>query len=150
LLPKIEMLILWSLGTFIYNSNGRCSDACRSNYAFAIVQYQNCWCSNLAPGRTEDVGDCNQNCPGFPSEKCGNEQEGLFGYIALDKAPSGTQGGAVPTTRPVSLYRITMSNDEISRPTTRTPIFEARVTAMDVAFTHEQPSRNPKLELLYD
>ena len=75
----------------IYMTNGKCQDSCQG-YAFAITQWQNCWCSNMAPGDTTDSGSCNQKCPGYPDESCGNQQQGLYGYIALGKAPMGTMG----------------------------------------------------------
>lgn len=91
-----------------YQSNGNCFDACKANYAFAIVQYQSCWCSNNAPAHTTSVGSCNQNCPGYPFEQCGSQSAGLFGYIALNKSPSGTIGASstspsnTPTSAPSS------------------------------------------------
>lgn len=33
-------------------------------------------------------------CPGYPFEKCGDRSAGLYGYVALGPAPSGTQGSA--------------------------------------------------------
>jgi cell wall integrity and stress response component len=75
----------------IYQSNGLCSDFCRAKgYAFAIVQYQSCWCSNFVPdaSTTVSTGRCDMVCPGFGDETCG--ASGLFGYIALGRAPSGT------------------------------------------------------------
>lgn len=77
--------------TSIYMTNGQCHDNCQG-YAFAITQWQNCWCSNEAPGQTTSVGSCNQHCPGYPTESCGNQQEGLFGYVALGPSPQGTMG----------------------------------------------------------
>ena len=87
-----------------YQSNGHCFDTCKANYAFAIVQYQSCWCSNNAPAHTTSVGSCNQNCPGYPFEQCGSQSAGLFGYIALNKSPSGTIGssGTTPSNTPTS------------------------------------------------
>lgn len=75
----------------MYQSNGYCRDQC-NGYAFAVVQGANCWCSNVQPGDTTSVGDCSENCPGYPSEKCGNEDKGLFGYVQLGTA-SSTDGG---------------------------------------------------------
>ena len=75
-----------------YMSNGRCFDTCKANYAFAIVQYQSCWCSNYAPAQTTSTGSCSENCPGYPYENCGSQSGSLFGYIALNKSPSGTLG----------------------------------------------------------
>lgn len=62
-----------------------------SDYAFAILQGANCWCSNYAPGATTSVDSCNEPCPGY-SETCGSEANNLFAYIALTLRPSGTVG----------------------------------------------------------
>lgn len=78
----------------LFQSNGWCSTHCGDNYAFAIVQYQQCWCSDYVPAETISIGSCDQECPGFPAEKCGSLSAGLFGYIALSKSPSGTLGAA--------------------------------------------------------
>lgn len=78
----------------LYQSNGWCSTHCRDNFAFAIVQFQHCWCSDYIPAETTSVGSCDQDCPGFPVEHCGSSSAGLFGYIALSKSPSGTLGVA--------------------------------------------------------
>ncbi|KAF1344565.1 hypothetical protein BDV97DRAFT_372958 [Delphinella strobiligena] len=82
------------LQTNIYQSNGLCHDQCVADYAFAIVQYQSCWCSNYAPADTVDVSECNSECPGYPAESCGNNDDGYYGYISLALSPSGTTGGS--------------------------------------------------------
>ena len=74
-----------------YQSNGACSQSC-AGYAFAVVQYTSCWCSNYIPAVTTSSGSCAVPCPGYPYENCGNEASGLFGYVALGKAPLGTKG----------------------------------------------------------
>lgn len=76
-----------------YNSNGLCHDKC-SGYAFGIVQGTSCWCSNYAPGDTSSMSTCNVQCPGFGYEYCGDASAGVFGYIALGPAPSGTMGAS--------------------------------------------------------
>lgn len=81
--------------TDIYQSNGACQETCGGQYAFAIVQWQSCWCSNYIPAQQADVSNCNKNCPGYPDEQCGNPDTGYFGYIALGSTPSGTAGAAV-------------------------------------------------------
>jgi hypothetical protein len=78
--------------TDIYQSNGACQKTCVDNYAFAIVQYQQCWCSNYAPADQVDVSECNESCPGYPDDKCGDKDNGLYGYIKLNISPSGTLG----------------------------------------------------------
>lgn len=85
----------------IYMSNGKCFDYCQADYAFAIVQWKNCWCSNYIPRDQQSTGNCNQQCPGYPGDLCGNQGQGLYGYIALSKAPSGT-AGAISSAQPTS------------------------------------------------
>ncbi|KAE9983865.1 hypothetical protein BLS_003523 [Venturia inaequalis] len=82
----------------IYQSNGLCHDTCLASYAFAIVQGQNCWCSNYAPAAQGSTSKCNTPCPGFPDELCGNSDQSLYGYISLNVAPSGTLGVASSST----------------------------------------------------
>lgn len=43
------------------------------------------------------MSQCNTNCPGYPDESCGNQDQGLYGYIALSMSPSGTAGGSSST-----------------------------------------------------
>ncbi|KAF2107152.1 hypothetical protein BDV96DRAFT_306056 [Lophiotrema nucula] len=85
-----------------WQSNGWCSDKCRAqSAAFAIVLTNNCWCSNYIPEEQEDTGDCNDNCPGFPAEKCGNKDKNFYGYIELSE-PAGTQAASQPPATSVS------------------------------------------------
>ncbi|KAI5919884.1 hypothetical protein F4810DRAFT_464075 [Camillea tinctor] len=81
----------------IYQSDGLCHDFCVDDYAFAIVQDQDCWCSNYEPSESTqvDVGDCDTSCPGYPSDRCGGD--GLWGYMSLTVEPSGTSGGSTST-----------------------------------------------------
>lgn len=80
-------------GSDDFMTNGKCHDSC-SGYAFAVVQFKDCWCSNYAPGGASDGSSCSVDCPGYPFEKCGDKQQGLYGYIALGPEPAGTQGGS--------------------------------------------------------
>ncbi|MCJ1228040.1 hypothetical protein MMC12_004700 [Toensbergia leucococca] len=77
-----------------YQSNGLCFDTCKAQYAFAIVQGNGCWCSDYIPADTTSTSSCNEDCPGFPSDKCGSPSAGLYGYIALSISPSGTAAGS--------------------------------------------------------
>ncbi|SZF05282.1 unnamed protein product [Blumeria hordei] len=75
----------------VYQSNGLCTNFCQKDYAFAVLQNQDCWCSNFIPATTTD--GCTVNCPGYPFEQCGGV--GLYGYIALGHvSPSGTIGSS--------------------------------------------------------
>ncbi|MCJ1301779.1 hypothetical protein MMC08_004580 [Hypocenomyce scalaris] len=81
-----------------YQSNGACFDTCNGQYAFAILQGSECWCSDYVPADTTSTGSCNEPCPGYPSDLCGSSSGGLFGYIALSMSPSGTAGGSTSST----------------------------------------------------
>ncbi|KAF6239820.1 hypothetical protein HO173_002366 [Letharia columbiana] len=96
-----------------FNSNGACQTAC-SGFAFAVVQNQNCWCSNYSPADTTSTGNCSEACPGYPYENCGSASSGLFGYVALGNAPSGTIGASTSTS--------TTSTPTPTPTTTPTPI----------------------------
>ncbi|BCR89410.1 uncharacterized protein ACHE_50608S [Aspergillus chevalieri] len=79
--------------TNTFQSIGACTSTCTSDYAFGILQGKNCWCSNIAPNQATNVNisECNDSCPGYPSDNCGNADEGLYGYIVLmDHMPSST------------------------------------------------------------
>lgn len=119
--------------TNIYQSNGACHDTCSAEYAFAVVQYQSCWCTNIAPGTTTSVGNCNEDCPGYPAEKCGNSDSGLFGYIALNNSPSGTAGGSSSSTPPPTSTRQ-------STPTTAPP---PSTQEPETSYTSSQSSTTP-------
>ncbi len=88
----------------LFQSNGACQDTCSSKYAFAVIQGQNCWCSNYAPGYMVNTLKCNDACPGFPSEWCGSSSSGLYAYFQLSISPSGTssRSSAQPSRTPGS------------------------------------------------
>lgn len=86
-----------SKNSSVFQSNGLCHNFCQDSYAFAVLQYDGCWCSNYAPGTT--TTGCDTQCPGYPPDYCGGTN--LYGYIALSLAPSGTEGAsstAIPST----------------------------------------------------
>lgn len=73
-----------------FQSDGLCSDNCKSSgYTFAIVQGYDCWCSNVLPTSDQliSVDNCNDFCPGYSPESCGNVGKGYFGYIYLGTGP---------------------------------------------------------------
>ena len=73
-----------------YQSNGACQDTCKDSYAFAIIEGQNCWCSDYAPGYAVNALRCNDPCSGYPTEWCGSSSSGLYAYFQLSQPPSGT------------------------------------------------------------
>ena len=91
---------LTSPDSWQYQSNGNCTNHCRleGKYAFAVIQYTDCHCSNYVPADQEDISKCQKDCPGYPTEKCGNKDDGLNIYIKIDgNNPSGTLGGSSST-----------------------------------------------------
>lgn len=92
-----------------YQSNGRCQTTCQGRYAFAVVQGTDCWCSNFAPADTVSVSSCGVQCPGYPPENCGDQEAGLFGYVALNKSPAGTIGAVTSSSSAPSTSSISVS-----------------------------------------
>jgi hypothetical protein len=90
-----------------FNSDGSCQVKCQESYAFAIVLGSDCWCSNYAPSDLKQTNQCDDPCPGYQSDWCGSVAAGLYGYIALSIAPSGTiDGGSLSaSSTPSSLVR---------------------------------------------
>ncbi|OAK96995.1 hypothetical protein IQ06DRAFT_308086 [Phaeosphaeriaceae sp. SRC1lsM3a] len=90
-----------------YMSNGNCTNHCRdlsSAYAFAVIQYKDCYCSNLIPYAQDNISRCQKDCPGYGEENCGSIDDGLYIYIQNGR-PSGTAPGptsAQPTSKTVS------------------------------------------------
>ncbi|CAK4031065.1 Cell wall integrity and stress response component 4 [Lecanosticta acicola] len=108
----------YSAVTNIYQSNGACTDQCSSSYAFAVVQWQQCWCSNYIPASQASLSDCSQNCPGYPQEQCGDANSGYFGYIKLDRAASGTAGAASSSTSTIQSQIPSTTTTPSSTPST--------------------------------
>ncbi|PVI06322.1 hypothetical protein DM02DRAFT_649833 [Periconia macrospinosa] len=81
-----------------WQSNGFCTEKCEGS-VFAVILQNDCWCSNYAPGADQQSTDnCNDACPGYPTERCGNKDKKLYMYIRIAGAQaSGTQGGSAPT-----------------------------------------------------
>ena len=104
-----------------YQSNGRCFDDCKANYAFAVVQDTSCWCSNYVPADTVEVGSCNEKCPGYGFENCGSLSDGLFGYVALNKQPSGTIGASTSSS-PTPTPTTSSSSSSTPPPSTKTVV----------------------------
>ncbi|KAI1161114.1 hypothetical protein F5B18DRAFT_466368 [Nemania serpens] len=87
----------------IWQSNGLCHDFCvQRSFALAILQGHYCWCSDYVPAKSSqvDTDECSDPCPGWKYETCGSHD--LFGYIALDIAPSGTADGSSSSTSSAS------------------------------------------------
>ncbi|KAI0159627.1 hypothetical protein GGR57DRAFT_432795 [Xylariaceae sp. FL1272] len=83
----------------IYQSQGLCHDFCNDqSFAYAVLNERNCWCSNYTPddSTTTDISDCDTECAGYPTDLCGGD--GLWGYIELGPAASGTLGADTTST----------------------------------------------------
>lgn len=89
-----QLTVTWRTVRNHFQSDGSCQQTCLSSYAFAILQGSSCWCSDYIPADTTFTSSCDEHCPGFPSDTCGSTSSGLFGYIALNKSPSGTAGAS--------------------------------------------------------
>lgn len=91
-------------------SNGFCQTHCQGSYVFAVIQGENCWCSNEQPANTVPTANCNEQCPGYPADTCGNPGRGYFAYFNLGGSPTGTYGGSspsssrAPSSSPVSTF----------------------------------------------
>ncbi|OAA57036.1 Carbohydrate-binding WSC [Niveomyces insectorum RCEF 264] len=74
----------------IYQSDGLCFNFCLNQYAYAVIQENHCWCSDYTPDESKQAStsECSFQCPGFPNDTCGGD--GLYGYMTLNKKPSGT------------------------------------------------------------
>ena len=80
-----------------YMSNGYCQDYCRKQgYAVAILSRFDCFCSNDVPADQIDLSDCDTSCPGYPDEKCGDEDH--FGYLVFGEVDA-TVGGESSSTK---------------------------------------------------
>ncbi|CAK7199738.1 Cell wall integrity and stress response component 4 [Sporothrix eucalyptigena] len=101
--------------TSIYQSDGLCYDFCVDDYAYAVIQGTDCWCSNYTPTKSSQVStdECDASCAGYPSDVCGGD--GLYGYMALNKSPSGTAGGST-TASPTSSSK----TSSVTTPTVQT------------------------------
>lgn len=107
--------------TNLYQSNGACFDQCKQGYALAVVQGDTCWCSDYVPAETASTDECDQTCPGYGFETCGSTRKGLFAYIALNKAPAGTQGPAPSSTETDEPDPATTDSSTSETPTTSDP-----------------------------
>jgi cell wall integrity and stress response component len=118
---KLTVLDNWP-----FQSNGNCTNHCinEGTYAFAVIQYTDCYCSNYIPANQEDISDCQKDCPGYPDEKCGNRDEGLFMYIKMDGKPSGTLGGSSSSAPATSAPAATSQASSSQAPTvSKTSLF---------------------------
>ena len=110
-----------------FQSNGLCQTTCQGSYAFAVLQGNNCWCSDYVPSTSGQVNTmkCNQKCPGYPTEWCGSSASGLFGYYALaNKNPSGTADGP-PTASTSQVFSSVSSSPSTSRASSFFPFPES-------------------------
>lgn len=86
----------------IYNSFLACQATCNGgNYAFAVLQGEDCWCSNYVPAGQTALSSCSDACPGYPPDVCGNLANNLYSYVALGPDPlSSASATPVAQTNP--------------------------------------------------
>ncbi|GKT45720.1 cell wall integrity and stress response component 4 [Colletotrichum spaethianum] len=123
----------------IWQTNGLCQDFCTAkNYAFAIVQWQSCWCSDVAPAASTEaeVSDkCNDICPGYDIEHCGSRPN-YYGYLALAKNPTSTAGsGGDSTSSQAPSTTADVQTSTSSRPRTTVQTVTADGTVRTVTVT---------------
>ncbi|KZL86199.1 er membrane protein [Colletotrichum incanum] len=120
-----------------WQTNGLCQDFCRDkNYAFAIVQWQSCWCSDVAPAPSTEaeISDkCNDICPGYDVERCGSRPN-YYGYLALAKTPTSTAGSGGDSTSSQAPPSTTATSSS-SRPRTSVQTVTADGTVRTVTVT---------------
>ncbi|KAL2849225.1 hypothetical protein BJY01DRAFT_210917 [Aspergillus pseudoustus] len=106
----------------IYQSQGNCEQHC-SDSAFGILLDKNCWCSDIAPNKATnvDISKCDDDCPGYPDDTCGNAADELYGYIQLGN-PSGT--ATAPTTSTTHTSTTSTKSDSSTTTTSHTSVVE--------------------------
>jgi cell wall integrity and stress response component len=126
-----------------FQSNGACQDTCKSSHAFAVIQGQNCWCSDYAPGYSVNTLSCSDPCPGFPDEWCGSSSSGLYAYFPLSLSPSGTSTrlSAKPSREPTSSVSGPLTTESPSMHTFHGPPHSPVVSS------HLEPSPSTSLVL---
>jgi hypothetical protein len=102
-LELADFSLLSPLDYSIFQSEGLCYQFCLNKYALSVVLNNACWCSDYVPSKASQVStdECNNSCPGYPDDVCGGN--GLFGYIALNKRPSGTATSGTVTSTTVRM-----------------------------------------------
>ncbi|KAF2819441.1 hypothetical protein CC86DRAFT_307180 [Ophiobolus disseminans] len=107
-----------------YQSNGNCTTHCaqEGSFAFAVIQYKDCYCSDFIPSSQVSMSQCQKSCPGFPTEHCGSFEDDLYMYLKLSGQPSGTAGaGGKPVQATSSAIVSSSPSPPPSSPSTRAP-----------------------------
>jgi len=118
----------------IYNTNLACYNQCAQDYAVAIMQWQGCWCSNYLPADQVPVSECNEPCPAWKSDHCGNQTLGLFGYMTLNLQPSGTASNSNP------LASSTLQPSTTAEPTSQTTSSSEAISTTSTISSTPSPS----------
>ncbi|KAI9804436.1 MAG: hypothetical protein M1825_001335 [Sarcosagium campestre] len=84
--PWVAVVLIWSLFAFL--NGGNAADLTQA------------LCSNQNTGSDFDKQVAQYMSNGYGFENCGSSSENLFGYVALDKAPLGTQGASSESSQP--------------------------------------------------
>ncbi|RAL13401.1 uncharacterized protein BO97DRAFT_404892 [Aspergillus homomorphus CBS 101889] len=62
------------LGSSPYQSAGLCQNLCeKEKGSFFALQHEDCWCGSQPPAFGSMGGVCEDDCPGFPEDKCGGD-----------------------------------------------------------------------------
>ncbi|KAL1606480.1 hypothetical protein SLS60_003884 [Paraconiothyrium brasiliense] len=128
------------------SSQNTASDTSACDYAFFVIQNQDCWCSNYIPAEQSDLSECSETCPGFDTENCGKAGE-YYIYVNLNGNPSGTAGASQPSSTsqpssaPPSSSAVVVSSPEPSSvPSTATSAAPVTTPSPTPSSTPSSPS----------
>ncbi|TLD13453.1 uncharacterized protein PgNI_04045 [Pyricularia grisea] len=139
-----------------WQSDGLCSNFCKaSNSGLAIVQGSLCWCSNIMPSDSVQVGTdkCKDPCPGYPSDVCGGD--GTWGYMRIKANPITATSGGSSSTSTTDKGNTVTGQVQDSKPTnpSSTAILTTTITALPPASStdttgqqHQTTSSPPQVE----
>lgn len=110
----------------IYMTLSLCHNTCNDGgFAVAIVQGQDCWCSNTVPLSTASMSNCDVPCPVWPAENCASD--GYYGYLVIDQnkvqtlqSSSRTSTSSTSSTSKTSSTSSTSKTSSIAALTTQT------------------------------
>ncbi|KAJ6257500.1 Cell wall integrity and stress response component [Drechslerella dactyloides] len=105
----------------IYQSDGKCQETCVADYAYAVVLYQSCWCSNYTPKNQLPLSDCDDPCPGYPTDRCGNRTMTYYNYIELDQHLPSSRTDAPASSTSTSAEETTSNARQTTKPPNTTP-----------------------------
>ncbi|KAK6336145.1 hypothetical protein TWF696_001711 [Orbilia brochopaga] len=107
--------------TDIYQSDGKCHELCVADYAYAVLLYQSCWCSNYTPEKQLPLSQCDEPCPGYPTDRCGNRTMTYYNYIELDQHLPSSRTDAPASSTSTSPDSTTLAKSTTNPPSKTNP-----------------------------